>query len=209
MNRYRIRIRFRKEDDLRLISHRDLVRAFERMFRRANLRLGMSEGFHPKPRMTFPSALSLGIRGADEVMEFELAEETPTDLLTELLERHAPPGLVITEVTALAEGQRKARAARFVYEFPVPSDRRADIQQSIDELLAAESRWITREKPPTTIDVRAGLESLEYCDDQVRFTLAADQPGIVRPREVLSALGLDDLESEGAYLTRARVELQT
>ena len=34
----------------------------------------MSEGFHPKPRMNFPSALALGIAGLDEVLEVDLAE---------------------------------------------------------------------------------------------------------------------------------------
>ena len=54
MVRQRVRIRFRKQGDLRLIGHRDLVRCLERLFRRAGLPLGMSEGFHPKPRMSFP-----------------------------------------------------------------------------------------------------------------------------------------------------------
>ena len=61
--RQRVRIRFRKSGDLRLIGHRDLVRAWERAFRRAALPLGMSEGFHPKPRMSIPAALGLGIEG--------------------------------------------------------------------------------------------------------------------------------------------------
>ncbi len=60
---------------MRLIGHRDLARAIERTFRRAGLRLGMSQGFHPKPRMSFPSALAVGIAGVDEVMEVEWAEE--------------------------------------------------------------------------------------------------------------------------------------
>ena len=37
MIRQRVRIRFRKEEDLRWISHRDLIRVFERLFRRADL----------------------------------------------------------------------------------------------------------------------------------------------------------------------------
>ena len=60
MLRRRIRIRFRKIDDVRQISHLDLIRTMERLFRRAGLQLGMSEGFHPKPRMSFPSALNVG-----------------------------------------------------------------------------------------------------------------------------------------------------
>ena len=63
MVRQRMRIRFTKQGDLRWLSHRDLMRTWERLFRRAGVPLGMTEGFHPKPRMNFPSALAVGIAG--------------------------------------------------------------------------------------------------------------------------------------------------
>ncbi len=74
MIRVRFRLRFRKREDLRWISHHDLVRTVERWLRRAGLPLRRSEGFHPKPKLSFPSALALGIAALDEVMEFELTE---------------------------------------------------------------------------------------------------------------------------------------
>ena len=78
MERQRVRMRFRKEGDLRLISHRDLLTAIERLFRRIGLKLSMSGGFHPRPRISFPLSLALGIRGlaaatsAAAVIEFVL-----------------------------------------------------------------------------------------------------------------------------------------
>src|SRR5687768_9350816 len=101
--RQRIRIRFRKEGDLRLISHRDLLRTLERLFRRAELPLGMSEGFHPKPRMSFPSALAVGIAGADEVMELELSQERTAEELLAVLTPHLPPGLAINSLEVMAQ----------------------------------------------------------------------------------------------------------
>ena len=50
------------------------MRSLERLFRRAGLSLGMSEGYRPKPRMNFPLALAVGIEGRREVMELELNE---------------------------------------------------------------------------------------------------------------------------------------
>ncbi len=73
--RQRVRIRFTKLDDLRWISHRDLIRLWERLLRRCGVALSMTEGFHPKPRLNFPSALAVGIAGADELLELDLAEE--------------------------------------------------------------------------------------------------------------------------------------
>jgi radical SAM-linked protein len=66
--RLRVRIRFTKQDDLRWIGHRDLMRVWERLFRRAGVALSMTEGFHPKPRINFPSALAVGIAGMDELL---------------------------------------------------------------------------------------------------------------------------------------------
>src|SRR5690349_4708135 len=83
--RQRVRIRFTKQDDLRWISHRDLIRLWERLFRRAGVALSMTEGFHPKPRMNFPSALAVGIAGTDEMLEVDFSEEYTADSLRELI----------------------------------------------------------------------------------------------------------------------------
>ena len=83
-------MRFCKQGDLRLIGHRDLMRCLERVFRRAGLPLAMSQGFHPKPRMTFPLALAVGIEGIDEVMELELAESYTAEEVLGRLSPHAP-----------------------------------------------------------------------------------------------------------------------
>ena len=88
MERHRVRIRFCKQGDLRLIGHRDLARVWERVFRRAGVAVRMSEGFHPKPRLSFPSALAMGVIGLDEVLDAELTEaHRPDDLLAALAPR--------------------------------------------------------------------------------------------------------------------------
>ena len=59
------------------------MRCFERWFRRAGLKLSMTEGFHPKPRMNFLAPLALGIEGLDEVLECDLAEHVTAEGLRE------------------------------------------------------------------------------------------------------------------------------
>jgi uncharacterized protein (DUF2344 family) len=112
MVRLRVRIRFSKQGDLRLIGHRDLMRCLERLFRRANLALGMSQGFHPKPRLTFPLALAVGIEGLDEVMELELAETITGEEVLQRLLAQAPAGLTFHSVEVLPEGCPKAQVCK-------------------------------------------------------------------------------------------------
>jgi radical SAM-linked protein len=207
MIRQRVRLHFRKEGDLRLISHHDLLRLFERLFRRAGLKLSLSEGFHPKPRMTFPSALALGICGAAEVMDFELAEIADPMQLAERLAAQAPPGLAFVALRLLEPQAAKPHIEWAWYELPIPADRRADLQTRINHLNQQSSYGIEREGRSTPVDVRTVLDHLELAGDVLRFRVRVDSPASVRPREVLTALAVADLEHAGGYLTRTRLEL--
>lgn len=207
MVRQRIRIRFGKRGDLRLIGHHDLVRAMERMFRRAGLPLAMSEGFHPKPRMSFPSALAVGIEGLDEVMELELTESPTAEELLRRLAPHAVPGLDITSIEVLPPGVKKAQLRGSTYQVPVPASRRAETAGRAEGLLASPSYPIRRPHRDTPIDLRSTLEDLSLDGDVLRMRLAASRQGSAGPRDVLAAVGLDDLETAGCHLTRTAVEL--
>src|SRR5713226_396887 len=98
MVRDKVRIRFRKTGDLRLISHHDLMRCFERMLRRAALPFHCTAGFNPKPRLIFPLPLPLGVLGCREVAELELDEDITAQEVHDRLARHAPAGLEIIDV---------------------------------------------------------------------------------------------------------------
>src|SRR5262245_60785641 len=99
--RQRVRVRFTKQDDLRWISHRDLMRVWERLFRRAGVALSMTEGFHPKPRINFPSALAVGIAGLDELVEIDLAEEMTAEALRAAIEPELAPGMFLGGIEIL------------------------------------------------------------------------------------------------------------
>lgn len=207
MTRQRIRIQFRKGDDLRFISHRDLVRVFERMFRRIGLKLRMSEGFHPKVKMSFPSALGLGMEGAAEIMEFELEDWTALDRLIELFAKHAPAGLNIFSAVEIDPQQPKPRVESFTYRIPVPSEKLNQVKNAIERFQNQLTCLIEREDRKEPIDVRVGLQSLDLVDDELVICLRHTPTASVRPREVLDLLELTDLEREGYYLTRTAVNL--
>jgi radical SAM-linked protein len=207
MVRLRVRIRFSKQGDLRLIGHRDLMRCFERLFRRANLALSFSQGFHPKPRVTFPLALAVGIEGVDEVMEAELAEPATAEELLGRLTPQAPPGLSFRAVEVLPDGAPKARVVSASYDIPIPPHRRAGLAERIEHLLAASSHTIERAHGRAAIDVRPLLEELTLGDAGLAMRLHVDNRGSVGPREVLAALGLADIEREGVHPRRTAVEI--
>ena len=73
-----VRLRFAKHGKVRFISHRDVARAFERSFRMAELPLSFTQGFSPRPKVSFGLALSVGHESDAEYLDVELAE--PVDL---------------------------------------------------------------------------------------------------------------------------------
>jgi radical SAM-linked protein len=190
-----------------LIGHLDLVRCFERLFRRAGLPLKMSEGFHPKPRMTFPLALSVGIAGLDEVMEMELAEPSTADELLPRLRDHAPPGLVISSVAVLPPEAPKARVNSVSYEVSVPPPRRDGLAARVAELRSRSSCTIVRPHRQTLVDLSKTLEDLSLREDVLSMRLRVESQGCAGPRDVLAALDLADLEQQGECLIRTAVEL--
>src|SRR5437763_901471 len=89
----KVRIRFRKSGDLRLVSHLDLMRSLERLLRRARLPFRRTEGFHPTPRLVLAQSLPLGVVGHAEVLELELTEPAEPDEVLRRLREQAPPGI--------------------------------------------------------------------------------------------------------------------
>ena len=207
MVRLRVRIRFCKQGDLRFIGHRDLMRCLERLFRRAGLALSFSEAFHPKPRMTFPLALAVGIEGVDEVMEVELAERYEADELRRRLSPQAPPGLAFRDIEVLPEGAKKAQVRSASYEAPIPAPCEAGLGQRIGNLLAAATWPIERGPKRAAIDLRPLLLELAFDERVLRMRLRVEAQGSVGPRDVLGVLGLGQLEQQGIRLCRTAVEI--
>ena len=183
------------------------MRCLERLFHRAGLALSFSQGFHPKPRMTFPLALAVGIEGIEEVMEVELAESYTAEELLRRMAPQAPAGLVFRAIELLPDGCPKAQPQSATYEAPIPSSRQAGLDQRIERLLGAASWPIERSHGRAPIDMRPLVSSLALREGVLEMRLRVDPRGSVGPRDVLAALELADLESHGVHLRRTAVEI--
>jgi len=120
----RVRVRFTKLGRAAFGSHLDLVRVLPRILRRAGLALFYSQGFHPKPEMTFAPALSLGISSLDEHVDVKLAHDSVVEpsVLVERLRRASIEGIQILDARVLgpedASVSRVIDEARYVAALP-------------------------------------------------------------------------------------------
>src|SRR5947207_10733006 len=207
MLRDKVRIRFRKNGDLRFISHHDLMRCFERMLRRAALPFHSTQGFNPKPRLLFPQPLALGIVGCREVAELELDGDVSAEDVRERLARQAPQGLEIIDAERI-DGSKTAHARLACYRVAVPADRHDALPERIAAVLESSTCWLERKRPRRRqIDVRPYLHGLHLQDGALEIDLLVTPTGTARPEEVLELLGLRDLLENGAIVERVRLEL--
>lgn len=198
----RVRVLFAKGEELRHISHLDLLRAWERALRRAKVPLAYSQGFNPRPRLFFAAALPLGCTARAEMVDIFLDRRLNLPELASRIKTQLPAGLGLGSLTEVGVASPALPSLVVAAEYQVYlscSGSPDTIQSKIDALLAAESIPRRRVQPGRvrSYDLRPLVQELvlvaregDYC--VVRMRLQADAQGTGRPDEVMSALGLSE-----------------
>jgi radical SAM-linked protein len=206
----KVRLRFAKSGDLRLVSHHDLLRCLERTLRRAEIPVAVSQGFNPRPKIVFALALALGIEGRHEVVELELAEPmAPAEVLGRLAAA-SPPGLDWHSVETIAPSRPAPQVETVAYLLEVPAERREIARTRLAALLASTHWPYLRHRPDrdVAIDVRPFLLEAELDPlGLLSFRMKMTPNGSARPEEVIDILGLSELLGQGTVLVRTELEL--
>lgn len=165
----RIRVIFGKQGEMRLVSHLDLVRLFDRAVRRGALPIAYTGGYHPGPRISIAHALSLGATSTGEVVDFELTESLDLKEFRDRLQGQLPPDIpiiAVEEVPVKSDSANKLlAAAAYVLDLALdtPSDR-PTWEHWIEQILgASEIIWEKTTKSGKTreINLRDRLLALE------------------------------------------------
>jgi radical SAM-linked protein len=203
----KVRVRFTKQGKIRFLSHRDLARVWERGLRRAGIRVAYSEGFSPRPRLSFGLALSTGYESLGEYLDIDLAPDAGVgfDDLPARVSPHLPPGMEATAAIPLEPGtdslQQAVTSCDWVLEVvgPTPDQARARVAEA---MAAAELPVVVERKgTETEIDARPAILALRVADGDapqpgvsslhptaVLHATLATQPRSLRPAELLRAL---------------------
>ena len=93
------RVLFEKTGNAIFISHLDLMRLFQRAFKRAGLPLKHSQGFSPRPFVAIALPLSVGVESKCELLDFELeGESIPCEEIAQRLNDALVEGVVVRQV---------------------------------------------------------------------------------------------------------------
>ena len=187
----KVEFRFEKGEEVRFISHHDLMRVFQRAVRRAGLPVRLTEGFNPRPRIVFPVALEVGIAALDEVVELELTEWIQPKELMERLEINLPPGIHLRSVRELPPIRRSRAPVRLRYRLHLAEAEVHLAEERLVQLLNAPTLPFEKRtpgKPVQTRDLKASLLHAELDDGDLVVDVRPSPQGMARPLAFLSLL---------------------
>ncbi len=95
---HRLRLKFGRGEQLKFLSHLDLMRLWERSLRRAGIELSYSEGFSPHPRISLAAPLAVGVTSIAELMDIFLEGRITASLFVQKVGAQLPGGLDIIEI---------------------------------------------------------------------------------------------------------------
>ena len=220
----RIRFRFSKLGKIRFTSQRDVARMWERALRRARMPLAYTEGFSPRPQLSFGLALPTGAESLAEYVDVALdpvrAADQGVDViaLPALLSQLLPVGIEIEEAVLVERSkislQQMVTSCSWTMRVVGPTGE--ELSASVAALLAAETVIITRERKgreelddlrPSVLALAVAGADADRIDDPTGRTVGlvaelSTRPRGVRPLELLRGLiavsgGPADVKIEG------------
>ncbi len=189
-----LRLRYAKEGVAVALSHLETMTALLRTFRRAKLSIPHSQGFHPKPKVSFGPACPVGTESRAEYLDLELFGVQQPEDVARRISAELPQGFRLISCEQVAGGgdslTRTIRGIEYRVELP---DDSPDATCRLAEFAAQADATIVREregKKPIRIDLKAAIDGLRAAGPrEIRFTLrAGESEAVARPSELLAAL---------------------
>lgn len=92
-----IRAKFIRGEEVKFISHLDLMKVFERALRRSGIPILYSKGFNPHPQLVFGLPLPVGVTSEAEYLDLELEEPVNPHEFMNRLNSCLPKGIALID----------------------------------------------------------------------------------------------------------------
>ena len=208
------RILFTKTGEAVWMSHLDLMRLFQRAFKRAGLPLTHTQGYNPRPSVSIALPLSVGVESVCELLDFDLTgESVPCDEITRRLNDALVSGI---RVIKTYEGGEKIKNLAYLdcsvnleYDRGVPQG----AEEAIAGLFSRESLMLEKKgkNGPVQQDIIPMIRSLLVTrdDDQTLRILArvCCQNPSLNPAQLAAAVSTYLPEYAPSFAKNARLEI--
>lgn len=195
---HKIRAEMTKGEEIRYISHLDYASVLERAIRRTQLPVAYSEGFNPHMKISFASALAVGVTSAAEYMDIEFKSAVSADVFVEKLRANLPEGVKLLAAKVIVDKQPALMAmvdlAEYIVDVPFAGD--WDLLVQATEAFNASAEVFYLRKTPKSkkeIEVKQYMHTpvvVQKLDDMIRFLIAVKitPSGSVKPGEIIKAM---------------------
>jgi radical SAM family uncharacterized protein/radical SAM-linked protein len=176
----RIRVRFEKLGRMRYLSHLEQQTLFIRAVGRAGIPIRYSQGFHPHPKFSFATALSVGVESHAEYMDFEVHAGYTAQQLKDALNATLPAGIKVIEATeiALRAPSLSVIMEQVRYRVTLPAPLAEGLSEKVARFLALETAPLRREKKGKVVefDLRHELHQLEAQGNVLEMVVGRGKP---------------------------------
>ena len=194
-------LKFSKKGGIRFISHLDMLRVFQRAFRRAGIDISYSNGYNPHPRIGFAMPLSLGFESEAEYLEFRTDTDYGIQQIGDMLNEKMPPGIEAISCRRIDNAGKKTAAAVLARESYTALYRgedgsmRAEVTDAIVPFLAQEHivsvKYSKKKKKDVESDIRPNIYSLSSVSEKrllFSMMLGAGNSGSLNPEIMMKEL---------------------
>lgn len=152
----KVRIKFSKTGALVYIGHLDVMRYFQKLFRRASIPISYSEGFSPHQILSFSHPLPLGMESEGEYADIELIESLSTSEAIARLKEQSVPEIEILSFKQLDDRTENAmasvKAARYTVDF-AGSNPFSELEQIINSFMSKNEFIVTKTTKKSTKEI--------------------------------------------------------
>ncbi len=176
---YAYRMKYTKEGYLRFISHLDVLRLFNRIFRKSGLKVAYTQGFHPLPKFSFSPPLPLGYSSRCEYLDFELMEEVKPEDIKNHLSPHLPDGMKIVDIKPLEKQDESLDKQINLFEYKIYFILE-NLETQIASFLAKDEVWVTKVNSKgkfKKINLRGYVDDIVIDEDGFRLKIKRDDDG--------------------------------
>jgi radical SAM-linked protein len=195
----RIRIRYKKYGMARFLSHLDLVRIFYRAFRAAGIAISYTQGFNPKPKVSFSPPLSLGYTSNAEYLDIELASAVHSDP-GNVLNAYLPEGVHIVETKEITGNVKSLTAtlnrARYEIDISGVNMDGDSFYQNLNRFISRDSIKVERvvKGKQKTVNIKPFIDTIDQKNGTLFIQTKTIESRSVRVEEILTQLFPDSKE---------------
>ncbi len=192
----KIRLKFNKSGLMKYIGHLDLMRGWQKIFRRSGIPIAYSQGFHPHQIFSIAAPLPVGVTSDGEYLDMSLSvEDYSMDDIVTKVNAMVPEGIVILEAVELVGKQTAGMAACKAATYEVTlSEKLCEALLPAEKVMSFIDRdsiiVLKRNKKGNMneLDIKTGIHSFSIEGNKLNMMLATGSSFNIKPELVMNAL---------------------